>query len=436
MAALRDLERPHPFAAERLGFFSCRQSLHERRPFLLCCAYHSIPDEYYVHDRSCCARINGDAIRSAMGRSFRDQCGELWIHTHGRHGRPVPSPTDRAEGPNVVRSLANAQPASVQGWAVISEEGISGQIRTLDGILHELDEIAVVGWPMKVAGFSEDLRVSEAGEITKTSSGGRYARQSFLGAHSQRIFEAAKIGIVGLGGGGSHISQQLAHIGFQRVVLCDADRAELTNLNRLIGATLQDVRKKRAKSLIAGRLFRTLQPKAEIDDRPAKWEEKRESLRDCDIILGCIDSFSGRRDLEAFCRSLLIPMVDIGMVALRPLTGHPEIYGQVIVSMPGEPCLHCVQFLTPSNLAREAEDYDGSPQPQVVWSNGALASIAVGHAIGLLTGWSGPSPAAFRIDHRGSTLTMSASHVATALQGRRCKHYPLSGAGDPRFIKL
>ena len=75
----------------------------------------------------------------------------------------------------------------------------------------------------------------------------RYARQSFLGLDAQRVFRSAKIGVIGLGGGGSHINQQLAHIGFQNAVLCDADKAEMSNLNLLVGATLQDVRKKRYK---------------------------------------------------------------------------------------------------------------------------------------------------------------------------------------------
>jgi tRNA A37 threonylcarbamoyladenosine dehydratase len=41
-----------------------------------------------------------------------------------------------------------------------------------------------------------------------------FSRQSFLGPDSQQIIEAATVGVVGLGGGGSQIVQALAHIGF------------------------------------------------------------------------------------------------------------------------------------------------------------------------------------------------------------------------------
>ena len=374
-----------------------------------------------------------------MGRSFRDLSGQLWVHTHGRRGYPGGSSTDLAEGPNVVRSLANAQPGVLQGWAVISEEGITGQIRDLEGHLHPLSDLAVVGWPMKTPrrktpplgsrGIFGMLK--EGRKRTK-----RYDRQSFLGQDSQTIFENANVGIVGLGGGGSHINQQLAHIGFQRVVLCDADLVESTNLNRLVGGTLQDARKKRPKVYVANRLFKKLQPYAEIDDRPARWEEKREPLRDCDLIFGCLDSFSARRDLEVFCRSLMIPIIDIGMAVLRPNGSAPEIRGQAIVSMPGEHCMHCLQFLTTENLAKEVQKYDASPQAQVIWPNGVLASTAVGYATALLMAWSGPAAPSCRLDYRGSQMTINPSNLITVLGTHKCAHFPLSQTGDPVLKKL
>ena len=54
-------------------------------------------------------------------------------------------------------------------------------------------------------------------------------------------FETACVGIVGLGGGGSHIVQQLAHIGIHYFTCFDGDVVEYTNLNRLVGAIASDV---------------------------------------------------------------------------------------------------------------------------------------------------------------------------------------------------
>lgn len=443
LQAMQDLERPHSFAGERLGFFSFRQSLHRDRPLLLCYDYHSVPDKQYIRDRSCGGRIDGAAIQTAMGRAYRDGCGQLWVHTHGPDGHPSPSGTDLAEGPKVVRSLANAQGKVMQGWAIISKEGTWGQVRALDGRLHDFQDIAVIGRPMIIP--RRTITPPAEGIISRIwnlilghrlPSEDRYDRQSFLGAHSQRIFERCKITIVGVGGGGSHINQQLAHIGFQNVLLCDADRIDRSNLNRLVGATYCDAVRKRFKTHIASRLFRRLQPHANIDDRPLTWEAKIDLLRESDIVFGCIDSFTGRRDLEAFCRTHMIPYIDIGMVVHRPEGHLPEIYGQTILSMPGEPCLRCMHLLTEETLAKEAQDYNAGSQPQVVWPNGILSSAAVGEAVEILTGWSGASVPASRIDLRGSKLTMTDSKLLSMVKKIACRHYPLSSSGDPLFSKL
>lgn len=443
--ALDDLERPHQFAGERLGFFSFQQSLHASRPFILCSDYHPVPDEQYIRDHSCGGRINGVAIQTAMGRALRADCGQLWVHTHGRLGRPGPSSTDLKEGPKVVQSLTNAQDKVMQGWAIISEEGIWGQVRALDGNLYDFEDLAVVGFPLVVPRKDplplprKDLAARVLDVLLahhQLRAGARYDRQSFLGQNAQGILETARATIAGLGGGGSHINQQLAHIGFQNVVLCDSDRVEFTNLNRLVGATCWDVVFKRHKTFIASRLFRGVQPNARLDDRPLQWQDKLEQVRESDIVFGSIDSFDGRRQLEAFCRAHMIPYIDIGMIVNRPDVGAPEMYGQTILSMPGQPCMHCMRYLNDETLAKEIQNYDAGSQPQVVWPNGILASAAVGEAIALLTGWSGASLPAAKIDMRGSRLTMTDSKLLPVLEGTQCRHYPLSESGDPRFNKL
>jgi hypothetical protein len=98
--------------------------------------------------------------------------------------------------------------------------------------------------------------------------------------------------------------------------------------------------------------------------------------------------------------------------------------------------MHCVQLLNEEMLAKEVQDYNAGSQPQVVWPNGILASAAVGEAIALFTGWSGSSLPASRIDLRGSRLTMADSKLLPMLKATHCRHYPLSGSGDPLFSKL
>jgi hypothetical protein len=53
------------------------------------------------------------------------------------------------------------------------------------------------------------------------------------------------VGVIGCGGGASHVIQQLAYLGVGKLTLVDADLVEVTNLNRLIGAVPPRARRSR-----------------------------------------------------------------------------------------------------------------------------------------------------------------------------------------------
>ena len=104
------------------------------------------------------------------------------------------------------------------------------------------------------------------------SSIDRYLRQSFLGQNSGRILEQAVVGIVGVGGGGSHIAQQLAHLGVKHLRLIDPDCVEFSNLNRLIGAHFEDAQLGEYKTTVVERLIHGIDPKIQVTSVSAKWE--------------------------------------------------------------------------------------------------------------------------------------------------------------------
>lgn len=263
----------------------------------------------------------------------------------------------------------------------------------------------------------------------------RYDRQSFLGNCSQAKIEACTIGIIGLGGGGSHISQQLAHIGFQKYVLYDPDTPEDSNLNRLVGATVKDVEDRTPKVQIAERLIRGLQPNAKIFTVQERWQENPVSLKSCDIVFGCVDGYKGRMDLENFCRRQLIPYIDIGIDVHHVENEPPNLSGQVIVSIPGGPCMQCLQFLTEKNLEKEAAKYGAAGHnPQVVWANGIVASTAVGFAVDLICGWTNNTPS-IHMSYEGN-LGKIVQHPLLKYKSVECTHYLPDQVGEPIFKAL
>jgi len=261
------------------------------------------------------------------------------------------------------------------------------------------------------------------------------SRQSFLGPLLPNALDHARIAVIGLSGGGSHVVQQLAHVGFQNYLLFDPDEIEGTNLTRLVGATMADVDARAPKTEIACRVIQSVQPKAIIRAFPTRWQVHAEHLKCADLIFACVDSFLARRDIEMLARRYRIPLIDIGMDVRRQGNGF-RMAGQSVLCLPHGPCLFCQRVLTPELLAQEGTAYGSAgPRPQVVWANGVLASTAVGMAIDLLTAWSGDEAVCpfATLDGNLGTLGRDARREYCPT---RCTHYAADDLGDPRTLRL
>ena len=263
----------------------------------------------------------------------------------------------------------------------------------------------------------------------------RYSRQSFLGPDAERRIGLCTVGVVGLGGGGSHIVQQLAHIGFQRYVIYDDDVVEDSNLNRLAGGRASDARARTAKVKIARRMILGLQPRARIISLTCKWQECPEPLRECQIVFGCVDSYRGRSELEVACRRYLMHYIDVGMDVHGE--NQPVIGGQAILTSPGTPCMQCMGFLTAEKLGEEAARYGkAGSRPQVIWPNGVLASTAVGLAVDLVTNWTKRGRTYAYLVYDGNEMTVKESITLRNIAPTACMHFPLSDVGDPVLVEL
>ncbi len=258
-------------------------------------------------------------------------------------------------------------------------------------------------------------------------------RQSFLGADSDDVLKARTVGIVGLGGGGSHVAQQLAHVGIGSFILVDPDAIEDTNLNRLVGAMFEDVGQGTAKVNIATRLIKGVNPDALVEPIKEVWQAAGEAIKRCDVIVGGLDSVRAKDELDAFCRRFLIPYIDMGM-DVHGEAGQHLISGQVILSSAGNPCLRCLGLVTEKALAAEAaRDGAAGSKPQVVWPNGVIASTAVGLVLQIVTPWQAAPVEAAYLEYDGNRGTMTPSYRLKHASAAECSHYPSAERGDPGF---
>jgi molybdopterin/thiamine biosynthesis adenylyltransferase len=262
---------------------------------------------------------------------------------------------------------------------------------------------------------------------------GHLSRQAFLGPHSDDIFASCKVGTVGLSGGGSHVVQQLSHLGVLNHVVVDPKNMEQKHLHRLVGSTAEDVKKETPKARIADRLIKSVQPAANVETIVNIWQNVQISLRNCTAIIGCVDSYSEREQLDRFCRRFLIPYIDIGMDVLR-FDDSYRIVGQVALSSPGHPCLRCMGIITENNLKEEAAQYGAAgPKAQVIWPNGVLASSAVGLFVQLVCPWHKLSSASAYLEYNGNTPTLIPSPRLEYAINQPCSHFSHTDVGDPFF---
>lgn len=425
---LNDLDRTHPFAFERVAFaFATTTAIDDDNIVITFTDYKPVQDEDYIDDEYVGAKINSDAIRKAMQYCLNFGKGGFHVHLHNHKGKPTPSKTDSIGLPGIVDSLKNITGNQANGIFILSKDAFYAAVK-IDGNIHFItpEVISVVGYPMQFQ-FSNPS-VSAVSEV--------FDRQSFLGKHSELNFENLRVGIVGLGGGGSHIAQQLAHIGVKNIVLFDDDIIEASNLNRLVGGQYGDLACKEAKSSIARRMIMNVLPSANVIEVSSRWQLRPEELQKCDVVFGCVDTYIARQQLEAECRRYLIPLIDIGMDVYQ--SGSKEYYmsGQVILSMPGMPGMQSLGFLTEEKLAAEAAKYGNvGGRPQVIWPNGVLASSAIGVFVDIITGWTGQQDKLIYLSYDGNSDTL-APHVRLNFVDQTMNEFDIKETGKTRFKKL
>jgi molybdopterin-synthase adenylyltransferase len=222
----------------------------------------------------------------------------------------------------------------------------------------------------------------------------RYSRnEALFGKDGQLRIAGTRVAIVGLGGLGSHVAQQAAHLGVTSYVLVDVDLVTESSLNRLVGAIGEDAINAVPKVEVAKRLISQLHQDADAVGIAARLEADGPcvALKTCDVIFGCVDNDLARLHLTEIASRCRIPYID-----LASDTGGDRDdlwYGGRVVFAHGSGCLSCLGLLDQQEIrtlqmsAAEGEvegrlygvrnDALEGTGPAVISVNGVVASLAV-----------------------------------------------------------
>lgn len=195
-----------------------------------------------------------------------------------------------------------------------------------------------------------------------------------FGPDGQRVLRQLRVGIVGAGGTGSAVCEQLVRLGVGKILIIDPDviNDDGSNVTRVYGSTMADIgqpkvdlAKRNAHQIGIDTNVVTVQ--GTVND-----EGTARRLTDCDVIFGCTDDNRGRVTLGRLATWYLIPVIDMGVRLTSDDGTLRGIEGRVTAIEPGGGCLQCRGRISAAAL-----------QSEVLNPSERAQRIVEGYAVGL-----------------------------------------------------
>jgi hypothetical protein len=149
-----DLNRDHPFAAERVGFLSAEAAtLPTGGLLLLPTTWTSVADKDYIDDASAGATIGPAAFRQVLQSIYRTPMSLLHVHRHEHSGRPAFSRQDVESMRKFVPGFFNACRTRPHGAVVLSHDSATGALWTHAAAApNDISRFELVGRPLSAWG--------------------------------------------------------------------------------------------------------------------------------------------------------------------------------------------------------------------------------------------------------------------------------------------
>jgi molybdopterin/thiamine biosynthesis adenylyltransferase/proteasome lid subunit RPN8/RPN11 len=353
----------------------------------------------------------------------------IWVHTHpGLDSPPRPSDHDWKVDDQIADLFRLRSGSSYYGTLIFSPRpkglAFSGYVQAQDGPRVPIERLWQVG---------DRLHLTRSFLLPGREMDTAFDRNvRALGGPVQEMLSDLRIGVVGCGGTGSAVAEQLVRLGVRRFVLFDPDKLSASNLTRVYGSVSGDVGMFKVETLAAH--LKRIAPssqcslvKSMITLAPAA-----QRLCGCDVVFGCTDDNAGRLVLSRFSTFLLTPVFDSGVLVSSDANGALNgIDGRVTTLVPGQACLVCrgridlaragAELMTPEERRRlEGEGYApalGRTEPAVVAFTTLVAATAVSELLERLIGY-GPEPRPSEV-----LVRCHDREISTNAEAPRARHY-------------
>ncbi|HKM02089.1 MAG TPA: HesA/MoeB/ThiF family protein [Sedimentibacter sp.] len=198
----------------------------------------------------------------------------------------------------------------------------------------------------------------------------RYERNYKTISHEdQERLAKSTVAIVGCGGLGGTMAEELTRLGIGRLILIDGDIFEESNLNRQLFSTENNIGEKKVEAARKRLKAVNSEVKLTLFDKWFNKDNAENLFSGADLVLDALDSINRRVELESACNDLNIPLVYAGIAGW---------FGMLGVSLPGD--------YSVSKVFKEGEIDKGVEKE---WGNPAftpwvLSSLAVAEAVKII----------------------------------------------------
>lgn len=178
-----------------------------------------------------------------------------------------------------------------------------------------------------------------------------------LGLDGMRLIASAStVTVVGVGGLGSIIAEHLAHMGFNELVLIDYDTLEVTNMNRIVGATYSDALQGRRKVEAVRDHLLAINPNMRVEAIAASAlsDVAELAVAKSDFVLVATDNHASRFRVQGLCFKYYVPFVTAGVNITVEDGRVKDMSGEVILVRMGDSvCLSCLGRVDYDAVAHE-----------------------------------------------------------------------------------
>jgi len=368
----------------------------------------------YLEQRPDGMRLRSSGWVPAVRRA--GEVGEMaiFVHTHPG-GYPHFSTWDDQVDDDLVGPFLELTGASLYGSLVIAggdDPGYAARMRRRDGAPVEVTLIRVVG---------ERLTMHRLDDKDHGTSEAHDRQLRALGAAGQSVLRALRVGIVGTGGTGSPILEQLVRLGVGEIVVIDDDEVTPSTVARGYGSGSGDIGRPKVDVAydLAARIG--LATKVRPIHGNLRGQSVANELRHCDVVFCCVDGHAARVVLNRWAYWHLAPVIDVAVLISSTEGRIDGIDGRLTWLAPGAACLLCrgridlrmahVEHLDPEERRRLAEqgyapDLE-EPQPSVVTYTSLIASLATTELLNRLFGLADATPTEILVQLHESSISLN-----------------------------